>query len=320
MSFSTRAHTKQPAYRHVKDALNNVYFPRGRATLRDFRVSSRPYCPILDLLNYFEARKSGPQTAVYRQQFYFSVGHTVHDLWQAAMVASPKYGYRVWGNWVCPRCQKQLKHQHRPKQSCCGLPWVYEEVSYRYRGLNGHSDMLTQIDKHNYAIWELKTVPDWFLRTERPCSTYQMYPKSLLQGRTYAALARKMLGLPVTQIVIVNLGRERPDLEHIKLNAVPFTDKDYRRVMRQLDRDVAARKAVTRLLQHKKQARPPKDLLQAMLDERPCRTREDYYRKMDMRWFGKSRCPVYQTDKICLKDSNRPLRSFIREVWATQQT
>ena len=142
-----------------------------------------------------------------------------------------------------------------------------------------------------------------------------MYKKSLTQVKIYAALARKLYNLPVTRVVIVNLSRESSDLKYMKLNAVNFTDKDYRRVIHQLDTDVAARKTVTKLLKFKDWKRPPREQLREVVKSRPCHTRDDYYTKMDQRWFGKDRCPLYKL-KLCTKKPDHVIRQFISEVWA----
>ena len=317
MSFSP-AFQKQREFKHIKDAIANVGFPSRKPVLREFRTSSFPYCPILDLIHYFEARATGTIPTAYRQQFYFTIGHAIHDLWQTAMIGSPKYGSRVYGNWHCPGpdCSvKRLNTLKPAKSPCCGENWEYHEIAYLYRGLTGHSDLITRNNRNSYTIWELKTVPYWFLQSYKLCSEYQMYQKSLTQTRIYAALARKIYQLPITRIVIVNLGRESPNLEDIKLNALDFTDRDYQKIMSRLDRSVAARKSVTKLLKEQKRTKPPKKLLQKMLDQRPCHTRSDYYRKMDQRWFGKDKCPVYKLG-VCTKDpSGQQLPALIKEMW-----
>ena len=315
MSFEP-ARKRVPEYRHLRRAIKQVTFRNDKPVRREFRASSSPYCSILDLISYLENRRAGNPGVTYDRQFYFSVGHVIHDLWQNVMVQAPKYGHRVYGDWVCSKCGKLVKHSTRPKYQCCKTGhWGYQELTYRYRGLSGHSDLITKVDKRNYTLWELKTVPHWFLESMKLCSEYQMYAKSLTQVRVYAALARKLYKLPITRVVIVNLGRESSRLKYMKLNGVKFTDKDYRKVMRQLDHDVAARKSVTRLLKYQDWKRPPREQLREVVKNRPCFTRDDYYSKMDQRWFGKDRCPVYKL-KLCTKQPDHVIRQFLSEIWA----
>lgn len=315
MSFAG-AKERQIEFKHIADAVENVRFRTGKPIRRDFRASSFPYCPVLDLVGFLESHLDSDNSVAYAQEFYFNMGRTVNDLWQTAMVNSPKYGDSVYGSWVCPDSGETIKNQLKPKRGPkSGGTWAYKELEYRYRGLNGHSDLVTMVDAKNYTLWELKTVPYWFLQSPRLCSDYPMFNKSRTQARIYAFMLRKMLRIPVTKIVIVNLSRENPRLDLIKLAPLAFTDDDYRRTQRMIDRAVDARKTVTRLLGHRKRSKPPKSELTAVLDARPCHKRRDYYSKMDERFYGKSKCPIYSMG-LCTKDSSgRKLPAFVKELW-----
>jgi hypothetical protein len=304
---------------HLAEAASDTQLELEVEAEPQFRASSFPYCPILDLEARLDPEK---RMMVYRSHFYFGIGTAVHSLWQTMMAYSPNYGEFVYGKWRCPKCKWRNKidsPQFRPKNSptCskgkCPSYWEYVELDFNWHGLSAHCDQFACYDKKDdWVAFELKTTSAWQLEPGAN-SKYIPYKKHLLQVKIYCTLIRLIYEIKIKRYTLVYTSRENPDFGHQRSFTYPFTERDFLKTRNLIVRAINGRNLVNKI----SRKGLTDDLLDKMLERRPCHSAKDYKEKMDHAFFGKEKCPHYK-DGSCARTSTKKIKKHLQAVWEEQ--
>ena len=289
----------------VKNMMESVFDSEYETNKRDeFRVSSFPYCPVIDLYQYFD---SSPETVDYGTDFYTNLGTAVHETIQHHKSIS--YNKKlVIGFWRCKLCNLVFNEKPIPKpskikqkKSClnsgpCTGTLEHEEIEFKYKNLSGHIDNLTilpkPVKKRVYCAFEYKTcsnkyVDDMYYRNFLP------FPKHPHQVKTYCALLYKLFNIKPSYYAIVYIARDKPFYNN-KINCVivlrKITKSEINRILKHLDISSKAREYVQDFKKTKS-----KNSLKEILKLKPCQKPNDYLNNgMDDKFFGREKCPFFK--------------------------
>lgn len=302
--------------------------------LSEFRVSSMPYCPVLDFLTVIDPNtphglqniESGDEPSVvadFSSDFYFSLGHGVHKVLQDWASRNPTLRGLVYGNWACvlsncpqakfnqlgERIHHRLSMQYYPTDRCAGctnkecgvLPrqWEYVEISFSFGDpvLSGHMDLLSfNPITSRFRGWEAKSTNSQLWRRN---STEAFFPSPahIIQIEDYCTLLHLIYGIDVEAYTIVYLGRERAGMVKSFTRTFELPMRDVRQ--KQLEQAVKGRKAVVALLKSGK-VTEARQWAEKVLATKPCVTRSEYSSYMHAAFFGTDAC-VYHASGACYR-------------------
>lgn len=232
-----RAASNTPAAKYARRFLNAVmtevevdeYAPK-------LRVSKLPSCGLLEAIERIE---KPVKPIPYSMAFYTSVGTAVHSTIQQRAAGSRRVGHMMYGEWLCddPSCKHKLPRQIRPDSLICPKcksgKLLYEELSFNYKGITGHLDMLTMDDRKGrkrrkrrrplVVAWEFKTTGEYNIANP---DRYLPYDKHKMQIETYCHLLNDHFNIKVDYCFIVYISRNKTQMLDAKDNIVLTEDFD----------------------------------------------------------------------------------------------
>src|SRR6266481_1789768 len=284
----------------------------------DLRVSSLPYCSILDL----ESRPISTQKEDFSKEFYTSIGTVVHEkVLQNLMPKVKALGETVFGHWQCQTCNKVsemgLHDEQRKKvvrgckqKSKCSERFKYEEIAFKYKLLTGHLDLLALSDG-NYVPFEFKTTGSALFQPNSYVEKYFPLVKHVYQLKLYNTLLRMQYGIKCNEYNIVYFNRDKPQY---KLYNSKFTEDDFKFFKAKIRQANIGYKAVNKWY-------ITKDIeqLKIIVDSKPCKKVEDYNDYMKYKFFGKEVCPHFSNNK-CMKIPNKLIKDIVlkQKKWSTK--
>lgn len=299
---------KNPVEEHLDAAFNTVI--EGPPRRRSLRVSSMPYCSLLDAMLPREPEQMDLSGALYT-----TMGTMCHENIQFFMSLG-EHGEDVYGGWECPKCRKKYEYQFRP-EPCCGTPLKYVELEFRLGPLSGHLDLLVcyrnREQRRAYAAALKKGKKPriegrWVAFEFKTTGRKPDQPKRQheVQIRTYCEMLKKCFGIYISAYTIVYIGRENL----ARTTFGPFSDKKTAPITREwMWRSIKGFKAATK-------ARNDATLENYMevAEHRPCRCHEDYERYMSRRYDLSQRdCPMLP---YCTKSTKRAAKAALEAVLA----
>jgi hypothetical protein len=305
---------------------------------QDFRVSSLPYCGILDYI----ADPSKADSFDYGFDFYVKIGTAVHEILQSIMPRLKVKGVKIFGSWKCGHSHTKIDEDgntvvthcgHRkewqfqpddmkcPKNGCPGT-LIYDELELLDVSngvtLSGHIDMLIEVTviKNGksvayYHILDFKTTGNALF--DRPAAYVNKYypsKKYLVQIETYATLLWRLKKIRVRKYSIVYVAREKPLNSKGQLNChlftYDFTKDTYRKNRFRLEEASISRALVLQLngLLSLKEKLP---LIDQLIEHKPCKDSDSYLESMDAKFY-KGRCPLYENE-CCFK--KKKLKAYL---------
>jgi hypothetical protein len=284
----------------------------------DFRVSSLPYCPLLELV----ARKELEQTEEmeYDSHFYFAIGNALHSLFQK--FSRDAKGVTLIGDWKCSKIisikqdsnppsetitkcaqayqfcsNKSAKKRHScpHKLKDCKGDFEYVELTLYYNGLSGHCDLLFKVDGKYYLV-DIKTTSTFLFDSTKLALDKGYYPakKYFHQIESYAVMLEKQFDIKIEQYAILYVSRDRTSTK--RKGHMLFVRKLNNRMRRErwelLDKQTANNKLV-----EKYEKSQSKKLLTKIWENRPCQKPSDYKNEMGPKFFDKV-C-TFHKDKTC---------------------
>jgi len=272
----------------------------------EFRVSGLPYCPVVQLKDHLDhpIEKYG-----YSFKFYTTTGTAIHEVLQNSMSNSPQHGHRAFGNWECSYCGKRKEVCFRPKKCKChkiyGM-WLYKELDFKYKGLSGHLDKLTQAPDGAWVAWEFKTTGAWKLANRDEALPYRRH---ILQINVYCYLLKKLYDIDVSRYVIVYLDRANPKTQP-KIFRYDWTDERHERVSNLIRRSIKSNQLVESFMQRVQKKKASREALGKLIESRPCHSMKDYKRHMESRFLYEP-CP-FMKDGLCAKPNIEKLE---KKLW-----
>jgi hypothetical protein len=282
---------------------------------QEFRVSSLPMCPLLDISKKHD---QGIETQEdYSSHFYFSSGNNLHTLFQK--FASQKSS--LIGNWRCERMLSTMNVSNPPSEtfkkcnqkyefcslksaiknhSCphklkdCKKPnLTYVELAILHDGLSGHVDLLFCIDGVYYLL-DIKTTNDRLFTDTKKELKKGYYPASKYhhQIETYACLLEKKYNIKISKYAILYVSRSTPSSRQKKMHllfTIKFTKERRAARMNLIDSQIANHKLVLKFNKN-----PTEKLLTKIWKQRPCQTKLDYKNIMSSKFFGRQQCEFYK--------------------------
>jgi hypothetical protein len=312
--------------KHLESALDLNTLIQGPPRKPEFRVSSLPYCPILESDKHFYPTQDSMN---YGFSFYVNIGTAVHSVLQQFLPASSKFGEHVFGSWHCANCSQTKIHTFRPPNGSCtnNLPhlWIYDEIEFKYKGLSGHLDMLSidptktkfgaskKILKPWWVAWEFKTTGSGSIK-----SGYNLpVAKHPFQIRTYCYLLRVLYNIKVKQFVIVYISRDRPEYENTKRYSYAYTDEMYAQDKQRIERDIIGNELLLKLVKTRKKLNAVK-LVKQIVAKRPCTSKREYFRNMKPSFYGKENCTYFDSGQ-CAKSNGDTMEKVLLKSWKERE-
>lgn len=272
--------------------------------VHSLRVSSLPICGLIDAIDRIE---KPARPIPFSMSFYTSVGTAVHENLQNRMILSKAYGKWCFGNWKCQNCKEvAFEQQFRPKSLVCpkckaGL-LTYHELEFKYKGVSGHLDMLTNVRKKAFVAWEFKTTSEYNIRNPLQSLPHR---KHIQQIEAYCTMLRRVYNIKVHTYTIVYISRNRAQMsneddEQFRAFTFKFTDEMLERRDAQLERIRLSDLAIKKLFK-----RPTQKNIRKLEALRPCRSKEDYKNPETgmVHAFYKSDCP-FAKNGLCFRSSS----------------
>lgn len=291
---------------HLDEAFATVL--EGPPRRRSLRVSSMPYCSLLDAMLPREPEQMDLPGALYT-----TMGTMCHENIQYFMSLGD-FGEDVYGGWECPACKKKYEYGFRP-EPCCGTPLKYVELEFRLGPLSGHLDLLVcyrnreQRRAYNAALKKGKkprAVGRWVAFEFKTIGRKPDRPKRQheVQIRTYCEMLKKCFDIHVAAYTIVYIGRENL----VRTTFGPFSDKKSSPVTREwMWRSIKGFKAATVARNS-----PTLENYVAVAEHRPCRSEKDFDDYMSRRYdFSQKACPMLP---YCYKSTKSAARAALEAV------
>lgn len=281
----------------------------------EFRSSSFPYCPIIDLENRINGMIGFEEG--YRSGFYTGMGTAVHENVQKWLPRLEKYKDKLWGDWVCSGCGQKdswgnWKRQYhgclQPKSCDCDKKhkhFIYLEYTIELGELDKHgnpSPLAIHVDLIfliNGKLWivDLKTTgyekiskPDW----------KKVYPalKYAAQVSNYCVIVERFAkfevgGWGITYVARDNTkfstGRRGPMIRTVS-NA--WDDAERELWGGRLDKATKGRRNVIKLLDTGRVK-----YAENVVKFRPCRDKKEYKGWMKAHFYGRNECPHFESGR-----------------------
>ena len=286
----------------------------------EFRVSSLPFCPLLAIIEHKDTKQKYED---YDSNFYFSIGHALHFLFQK--FARDAKNVTLIGDWKChkvlstkyesnppsesaTRCThkyelcsfKRVQKNHtcpHKLSSCTPSNFEYEEITLLYDGISGHIDLIFKIDG-KYHLVDIKTTSTYLFDYSNRALESNNYPniKYWHQIETYSILIEKLKGVKIESYSVLYVARDRTSSRrkgHM-LFVRKLTDKMRKSRMHLLNSQIQWNKKAQTFIKS-----PAKSKLDKIWKDRPCQTKQDYMNIMDAKFYGNEKCPYYK-DGSCL--------------------
>jgi hypothetical protein len=277
-----------------------------------FRVSSLPYCPVLNLYEDFH----GSEDHNYSKGFYTSIGTAIHEVMQQFLPHHPTA--KIFGNWQCSKCGNKIDHvfnkEAKKKLKCsdgkkCWPHVKYKELELLWKNLSGHTDMLIEIKGEVYLL-DFKTTSSALWRETASTLKSKPFPthKYGEQIETYAALIFNLYGIRIHHYVIVYVGRDGLMLKNkplIRSFMKSFTKKMYEARMKRLVHFNNRYKVYKKFKE-----KASKSVIEDLVKNRPCHDTDSYAEMAKLR-FDFSPCPNWQ-NYVCRTDSG--VTQFLKDV------
>lgn len=263
----------------------------------EFRVSSFPYCGVLDALK-LQDPPEGEFT--YGFSFYVGVGTAIHESLQTFLPHVEKLGpSTTFGKWKCKQCKAVTEGVTVRPSKCKGCKhkhFDYEEVDFAYKALSGHLDYLTFHPKIGWVAFEFKSTGSKYLN-KFGYAKYLPFEKHPHQIETYVALLKLQYNITVSFYSIIYYARDDPHSNDFlpeprgtKLLWKPFTVEVTEEMLdsriESIDTACASRKSSLALIKS-----PSLKQRKKVWDKRPCHTRQQYDDVMSAAFFGEELCP-----------------------------
>lgn len=298
----------------MMEDVSKVTFTQPAKYLPEFRVSSFPYCPVLD---YEAMLAKEPREENYNFKFYVDLGTAAHESIQRFLPYVPRLGKTARGSWICTKC----KHLHKKKsgkpqkrvKSCtkCGnTDMMYEEAEFKFTHagvtLSGHLDYLTYDKNIGWVAWEFKTTGDKYIQDEY-YQKFLPYAKHPHQIKTYGALLSLCYGIEISYYNIIYIARSDPHTKETKsdnlhrVHGFKFSKVDRAETISRIKQACLSRSKALAAYTEGKKKRP-------IWDNRPCKTRKDWNGMMTDAFFANDKCPHLDT---CTKKDGKPMK-FLR--------
>lgn len=275
-----------------------------------FRGSNLPYCPL-----YHLAERNKSKETDFNANFYFSVGHALHELIQTFALSvednligsfrcSRMLESKHMGSYIktkqCAVTYKMTTLGHVKKESCphklseckSDPQFQYQEIDIEYKGLIGHVDLLFRI-KDKYFLVDIKTTSNYLFTDRGLASGYYPNGKYWHQIETYAALLEKLYDIKIDQYAILYIGREKPAGKRNETHrwfVKAYTDENHEQ------REKILRSQTRHFRLANKYLKTGKGL-KTIYADRPCQSKKEHDSYMAYRFFEK-KCP-YWADKSC---------------------
>lgn len=206
-------------------------------------MSKSDWCPRQTYyrLTGTEKSDSGEKYNFYLENIY-DEGDSIHDKWQSRLAEMG----RLWGDWICRRCDTRITNTATPQCPNCGAQWphvAYAEIPLSYEPtwkVAGHAD---GIDIETRSLIEIKSVGVGTIRIDAPAllrnnavkqdgkTVYDYdgiwkglrrpFPAHVRQANIYLWMAQQM-GLPADQAVFIY---EFKANQQVKEFLIPYSDK-----------------------------------------------------------------------------------------------
>jgi len=281
----------------------------------EFRSSSFPYCPILDLENRISGIIGFEEG--YRSGFYTGIGTAVHENVQKWLPRLEKYKDNLWGDWVCSGCgQKDNNGEWRRQYHGCLQPepcncdkkhkhFVYLEYTIDKGELDKfgnpaplsiHVDLIFLINK---KLWvdDLKTTgyekiskPDW----------KKTYPalKYATQISNYCVIIERFAKYKVAGWGITYVARDKTNFSTgrrgpmIRTVSNVWDDAERELWEARLDKAAKGRKNVVKLLDTGRVK-----YAENIVKLRPCSNKKEYKDWMKAHFYGRNECPHFESGR-----------------------
>lgn len=284
-----------------------------------FRCSSMPFCPLVNLL-------LDTRTDSYSMDFYTTIGTAVHEVHQK-WIPKTRFKDRVYGHWACKSCgQVHEGKKGRPIlmpadcNDCGPSDFTYVEITVKYKGLEGHIDMITEIMPGKFIIEDWKTTDLGGKKRKYPGTWKNYYPSSKtykVQIRTYASLLRRLWKMNViaTCLIFVDRGKVVQNKKDYHKVIWPWNEKKTEKHMIWVDAACANNEKLVELrgILEKSQGYSNRAdrLLRHLVHNRPCTSEETYDKWMDAAFYGESSCPH---KKACCKSDRASYDSILNAL------
>lgn len=276
----------------------------------EFRSSSFPYCPILNL----EALVYGDDFVPgYNSGFFTGVGTAIHENLQFWFPRLHRFGYAVWGDWECQNhnCKNIIYGCSNPKVCpICGSEQLkYREIEFteEEHGVSGHVDMVLYV-AGKFVIIDFKS--GGFYLFEKGDGGKLPYTKNIAQISNYMVMFERKYKIRPHSWVLAYVPRENPKSNgfnsqvgpHIIPKSHKWTQLDFDLWSERLDRASKGRRALMNMLAAKDET-SHKKWRQRMIAARPCRKVMEYENYLDWKYYGDNKCKHYVSGKCSIKSA-----------------
>lgn len=180
------------------------------------RPSMLPTCPMILADMIQQVNNNEWSSEDFGGAFFTTVGTTVHELNEKWV---PHSGYKLWGNWKCPRCDAFWKHTHKNKCRKCKVTAKYMEIELEYGGFKGHIDCIL-ITKKGILIGDYKTATLMKLgkrfKDMNPAYALQIYVYCIMLSSVWGKHFKEKYGKSVYGASLLFISRD-----------IPFSHKEF---------------------------------------------------------------------------------------------
>ena len=292
----------------------------------EFRVSSLPYCSILDA----EAKiEQADNTTNFEFQFYVEIGTVIHSLLQKYIPRIEKRtDFRVFGSWKDKTTEKIyekcfLNKKLRKMLIAGNLEYVdmefkYGNKDYKLSELSGHLDLLMMDNCGKNGKWhalEFKSTGNFIIVESDVAIKRGYFPqkKHSVQIESYCTLLNLCYDIRVNTYHLIYFSRnkiqETPSAKSKQDWAYyPFTYKFTKEMYQKRKQHIldsqAGIDAVSKFIKYEdKDVEKQLKYAKQVVNNKPCKTREDFNKIMKPAFFGAETCKHYKNGKCFRKGS-----------------
>lgn len=288
----------------------------------EFRISSFPFCPIRSLLFKNEGHPH------FRMEFYTSIGTAVHNTLQKYL-RHGKFRDKIFACWKIIETGEVIgpcKFDDIPAKYH-NYTIEYEEITINYNGLSGHVDLVMELLPGKFIVIDFKTTN--LRKTQSYRNWQRYYPascSSIIQISSYSTLLKELFGINVVAWCLVYI--DRGDVINTKHSyhkvLRPWNKKKHDKILEWIDLSCKTNKLLqklNRILDSGKAGYNERAdaLLQRIVENRPCKTQEDYESWADYKFYkGTTKYGedpgVKNGDCVLLKSCLRGSKSCLKAI------